>query len=64
MENIINISIPIVIFAVFVVLCFGLYTLFKGGDVARSYSNKLMRLRIVLQFVAVMLMMAGLWLAS
>ena len=64
MATFINVLIPIVIFAVFVTLCFGIYTLFKGGDVSRSYSNKLMRLRVVLQFTAVMLMMLGLWLAS
>ena len=40
---------------------FGVYTLYRGGDFARSNSNKLMRLRIVLQAVAVLLLMGGMW---
>ena len=64
MANFINILIPIVIVGVFVVLCFGIYTLFKGGNVAKSYSNKLMRLRVLLQFIAILLMMLGLYLAG
>lgn len=43
------------------VLLVGLYSLFRGGDFARSYSNKIMRLRIVAQFVAIVLIMAVLW---
>ena len=43
--------------------CFvvGLYSLFRGGDFARSYSNKIMRLRIVAQFVAIVIIMAVLY---
>ena len=44
-----------------VVLIVGLYSLYKGGDFARSYSNKIMRLRIVAQFVAIVLIMAVLY---
>ena len=47
--------------AVFLTLCVGIYSLFRGGEFGRSYSNKLMRLRVVLQFVAVVVLMAGLW---
>lgn len=43
------------------VLMVGLYSLYRGGDFARSYSNKIMRLRIVAQFVAIVLIMAVLW---
>ncbi len=50
--------------AVFVVLCFGLYSLFRGGDFARSYSNKLMRLRVLLQFVAICVVMLALVLSG
>lgn len=50
--------------AVFIVLCIGLYSLFRGGDFARSYSNRLMRLRVVLQFVAILVMMAVLFLSN
>ncbi len=38
---------------VFAILCFGIYTLFRGGDFGRSWSNKAMRMRIVAQFVAI-----------
>jgi uncharacterized membrane protein len=40
------------------VLFAGLYTLFKGGDVSRSWSNKLMRLRILAQFGAILIIIA------
>jgi len=45
------------ILVVFVILCLGLYTLWKGGDVAAPYSNKLMRLRVLAQFVAIVVIM-------
>ena len=43
------------------VLIAGLYSLYRGGDFARSYSNKIMRLRIVAQFVAIVLIMTVLY---
>jgi len=46
---------------VFVVLCLGLYTLWKGGAVAASWSNKLMRIRILAQFVAIVIIMLVLY---
>ena len=51
--------------AVAVTLGFGLYSLFRGGDYARSHSNRLMRLRVGLQALAVLLLVAGmLWKAT
>lgn len=50
--------------AVAVVLLIGLYSLLKGGDFSRSYSNKLMRLRVVLQFVAIVVIMVVLYLGG
>jgi hypothetical protein len=50
--------------AVFLTLCVGIYSLFRGGEFGRSYSNKLMRLRVVLQFVAVVVLMGALWLRT
>ena len=48
--------------AVAITLAVGIYSLFRGGDFARSYSNKLMRLRVVLQFVAILVLVAAmLW---
>ena len=43
------------------VLCLGLYTLFKGGNVSATWSNKLMRIRIVAQFIAIVIIMAVLY---
>ena len=47
--------------AVAAVLIVGLYSLFRGGDFARTYSNKLMRLRIVAQLIAIVVIMAAIW---
>ena len=37
-----------------VVLILGIGTLFKGGETSKKYSNKLMQLRILLQFIAIL----------
>ncbi len=47
--------------AVSIVLALGIYSLFRGGDFGRSWSNKLMRLRVVTQAVAVAVLMAAVW---
>ena len=39
--------------AVAIVLILGIYTLFKGGNTSKKYSNKLMQLRVILQFIAI-----------
>jgi uncharacterized membrane protein len=44
-----------------IVLIVGLYSLYRGGDFARTYSNKIMRLRIVAQFIAIIIIMAVLY---
>ena len=63
--EIFDILILIAIAAVTITLGFGVYTLYRGGDFARSNSNKLMRLRIVLQAVAVLLLVGGMvWKAT
>ncbi len=59
--DIFNTLIPIALGLVFLVLCFGIYTLFRGGDFARSWSNKAMRFRVVAQFVAILILVAALW---
>jgi len=43
----------ILLIAVGVVLILGIGTLFKGGETSKKYSNKLMQLRVLLQFVAI-----------
>ena len=39
-----------------VVLILGIGTLFKGGKTSKKYSNKLMQLRVLLQFIAIILL--------
>ncbi len=59
--NVFDILVLLAIAAVAVTLGFGIYSLYRGGDYARSNSNKLMRLRVILQATAIVLLMAGLW---
>ena len=46
------------------VLCLGLYTLWKGGAASATWSNKLMRIRVLAQFIAIMIIMAVLYFAA
>ena len=60
-----DVLILVAIAAVAVTLGFGLYSLFRGGAYARSHSNRLMRLRVGLQALAVLLLVAGMvWKAT
>jgi uncharacterized membrane protein len=56
-----NIIVGIATLLVAVILGVGLYSLFRGGDFARTYSNKLMRLRIVAQLAAIIIILAVLY---
>ena len=56
-----DILIPIALAAVAITLAFGIYALFRGGDFGRSHSNKLMRLRVLMQFIAVIVLVAAFW---
>ena len=51
--------VPIAIIAVAVVLAFGLANMMRGGS--PHTSQKLMRLRVLLQFVAIVVMMLTIW---
>ena len=46
----------ILLIAVGLVLILGIGTLFKGGETSKKYSNKLMQLRVLLQFVAIIIL--------
>ena len=56
--------IPISLLAVLAVLGTGIYAMFKGGDFNKKYANKLMRLRITLQFVAIVVIMSALYFST
>ena len=59
--NIFSYLIPISLAAVTLTLFVGLFALFRGGDFGRSYSNKLMRLRVALQAVAIAILVLAVW---
>jgi hypothetical protein len=44
--------------AVLVVLGLGFYTLFKGGNISRTWSNRLMRIRVVAQAITILIVIA------
>ena len=48
----------ILLVAVGLVLIIGIGTLFKGGETSKKYSNKLMQLRVLLQFIAIIALVA------
>ena len=48
----------VLLVAVGVVLILGIGTLFKGGETSKKYSNKLMQLRVLLQFIAIIALVA------
>ncbi|MBV9509870.1 MAG: twin transmembrane helix small protein [Caulobacteraceae bacterium] len=51
--------IPLSLALVAATLAFGVYALFRGGEFGRRYSNKLMRLRVALQFAAILVLAAA-----
>jgi hypothetical protein len=61
MTGVFAILIPLALAAVLITLGVGIFALFRGGDFGRSYSNKLMRLRVLLQFIAIIILVAAAW---
>ena len=51
--------VPAAIIAVAAVLCLGLFNMMRGGSPNRS--QQLMRMRVLLQFVAIVVIMATIW---
>ena len=48
----------VLLMVVAVVLILGIGTLFKGGETSKKYSNKLMQLRVLLQFIAIVVLVS------
>ena len=46
----------VLLLAVGIVLILGIGTLFKGGETSKKYSNKLMQWRVLLQFIAIVVL--------
>jgi hypothetical protein len=61
MDRVFDFLIPIALAGVTLTLFVGLFALFRGGEFGRSYSNKLMRLRVVMQAIAVALLVIAVW---
>jgi hypothetical protein len=59
MSTLLNNLVPIAIGAVAVVLVLGLFNMMRGGS--PNTSQRLMRLRVLLQFVAIIVIMAAVW---
>jgi len=57
-----HIAVPVAIGAVAVVLLLGLANMMRGGS--GNTSQKLMRLRVLLQFIAIIVIMTTLWFMS
>jgi hypothetical protein len=58
-EFLVFVLVPIAVLAVATVLVLGLTNLARGGSPQRS--QKLMRLRVLLQFVAIVVIMLTIW---
>ena len=58
MMELLDIVIFVALGTVALVLFAGLFVMTKGGETGRKYSNKLMQLRVLAQFIAVMILFA------
>ncbi len=56
--------IPVFLAAVALVLFIGIFGMMRGGDFNRKYGNRLMQLRVGLQFLAILLIAAAALLAG
>ena len=57
-EIFVKILAVILLIVVAIVLILGIGTLFKGGETSKKYSNKLMQLRVLLQFIAIVVLVS------
>jgi hypothetical protein len=48
----------VLLIVVATVLILGIGTLFKGGQTSKKYSNKLMQLRVLFQFIAIVVLVS------
>ncbi|MCX7339380.1 MAG: twin transmembrane helix small protein [Hyphomicrobiales bacterium] len=59
MNSFINVLVPVAVGAVAVILVLGLVNMMRGGSPSRSQT--LMRLRVLLQFAAIIIIMGVIW---
>lgn len=60
--NMFDFLVPLAVGAVFVVLLLGLWNMMRGGSA--NTSQTLMRWRVILQFIAIIVVMGAIWYAS
>lgn len=56
--------VALAVLAVVVVLAAGVTSMMKGGEFNAKHSNKLMQLRVATQAVAVVIIMAAIWMSG
>jgi hypothetical protein len=61
MRDVFDLLIPAALTAVAITLGLGVYSLFRGGQFGRAWSNKLMRLRVLFQAIAIVIVAAAVW---
>jgi hypothetical protein len=54
-----NAAVPVALAAVVIVLAFGFINMFRGGSA--NLSQKLMRWRVGLQFIALLIILGAIW---
>ena len=59
MNSVVDALVPVAVIAVAVVLLLGLANMLRGGSPSRS--QQLMRARVVLQFLAIVVIMGVIW---
>jgi hypothetical protein len=62
MDNLLDFAAPIAVAAVAIVLVLGLFNMLRGGSA--SVSQNLMRWRVILQFIAIVVILTVIWLKS
>jgi hypothetical protein len=60
--NFFDYLVPLAVAAVFIVLCLGLVNMMRGGP--GNVSQQFMRWRVLLQFAAIIIIMAAIWFAG
>lgn len=64
MRIILFVLLGVLLLAVVTVLALGFYALFRGGEFGRRWSNKLMQLRVLIQFAAIAVLASIVWLSQ
>lgn len=59
MNSLVDVLVPVACVAVAIVLLLGLVNMMRGGSPNRS--QQLMRLRVLLQFIAIVVIMGAIW---